>query len=180
MRKSTKYITSVFVIITFVFFAIASGEKDKKWEPNNKNLFCGVDFVGGRYLEQIAMSIKYKTVLNEDGTYTSESGWEIIGENNKQSARDAGVGSTSDEENNFQGNWEITDSWKSDGSFEVYNPTYIKFTSSNGKISYGVIYVLDNNLQLVVIDSNGSMIDGENTEIYGGSNYTHIEAPSPK
>lgn len=175
MKRMIKIMLTLVVVGIFVFMAYGSGN-DKKWESNNKELFCGVQFEDSEYLEPIDKEIKKVTIFNIDGTYISYKNWQAVDESSKQEYRDSGVNS-SGADNDFNGTWEIvqpTESMKGDYSTQVYSPTYIKFKCNNGTGGYAEIYCSKNNyLHLSIMDINmrrvdekrGSMDEGEDNII---------------
>ncbi|WP_406845389.1 hypothetical protein [Flavobacterium soyae] len=117
MKRMIKTILTLVVVGIFAFMAYGSGN-DKKWESNNKELFCGVQFENSEYLEPIDKEIKKVTIFNIDGTYVSYKNWQAVDESSKQQYRDSGVNS-SGADNDFSGTWEIvqpTESMKGDYS----------------------------------------------------------------
>ena len=177
-EKKIKITSSLLVAGFFLIIAYGSGDKDKKkWEPNNKELFCGIRFTNDDYREQIDMKITRETILNSDGTYISKSGWGAVGNDSKEEYNST-VGRSSEEDSNFSGTWEIvqpTESMKQDGSTQKYKPTYIKFKSSNGTGGYAVILCMKYNvyyyLHLNPMDANGNYLSVEDSfraGMYGG------------
>lgn len=174
MKNKFKYFTSSVVFGVFILFAIASGDEKIQWEPNNKSIFCGQDFYNSDYLEQISMDIKSKTILNCDGTFESSRRWEAVGGEKTIQGYRTTVGRSSDEEYNFTGTWEIiepTEELKGDNSFDREKPTYIKFNSSNGIVSYGMIYCWDYKgsyiLELNILEEFGNVVDDEDEYKFG-------------
>lgn len=164
MKRVIKTILTLVVIGIFAFMAYGSGN-DKKWESNNKELFCGVQFENSEYLEPIDKEIKKVTIFNIDGTYVSYKNWQAVDESSKQQYRDSGVNS-SGADNDFNGTWEIvqpTESMKGDYSTQAYSPTYIKFRCNNGTGGYAEIYCSEYNginyLHLSVMDANQRRVD---------------------
>ena len=168
MKKKIKITSSLLVAALFLFIAYGSGDKDiKKWEPNNKELFCGVRFTEDDYREQIDMKITRETILNSDGTYISKSGWGAVGNDSKEEYNIT-VGRNSDEDYNFSGTWEIvqpTQAMKQDGSTQKYQPTYIKFKCNDGTGGYAEILCMKYNvyyyLYLTPMDVNGKNLFAE-------------------
>lgn len=178
MKKILKITSSLLVAGLFLFVAYGSGGQDiKKWEPNNKELFCGVRFTEDDYMEQIDMKITRETILNSDGTYVSKSGWGVVGNDSKEEYNST-VGRNSEEDSNFSGTWEIvkpTEAMKQDGSTQKYKPTYIKFKCNNGTGGYAEILCMKYNvyyyLHLNPMDSNGKNLfaeDAVRAGMFGG------------
>lgn len=164
MKKTIRIILTLVVVGVFVFMAYGSGT-DKKWESNNKELFCGVQFEHSEYLEPIDKEIKRVTIFNIDGTYVSYKNWQAVDDSSKQQYRDSGVNSNG-ADNNFNGTWEIvqpTEVMKGDKSTQVYSPTYIKFKCNNGTGGYAEIYCSEYNgtnyLHLSIMDVNQRSVD---------------------
>ena len=179
MKKAIKIMSLLMACGVFMFMAYGSGGEDnKKWEPNNKEMFCGNDFTKDDYLANIDMKITAETIFNSDGTYISKKGWGVVGEDSKEEYNNT-VGRSGEENYKFEGTWEMiqpTEALKGDGSTQKYKPTYIKFKSNNGTVGYAEIlcqkYEVYYYLYLTVMDASGNELydEGEiKAGMFGGS-----------
>ncbi len=178
MKESFKNQLLIITQSLCILLLIGCGQP-KRWQADNKELFCDKEFKNTTYLDNIAMEVKRTTLLNSNGTYESRQGWSAD-KSHEQDYRNT-VGKSGDEDYSFTGTWEIikpTTSLTGDGSLEKFKPTYIKFKSSTGQSGYACITCNDNFMALQPIDASGTWIvdEGEiNVGMFAGSMPTSIE-----
>lgn len=178
MRNTIKN-QPLMILQTLCLLLVLGCGQTRRWQPDDKALFCDKEFKNTAYLDNIAMEVKRTTILNSNGTYDSKQGWSSD-KSHEQEYRNT-VGKSSDEDYSFTGTWEIiksTTGLGGDGSLEKFKPTYIKFKSSTGQIGYARITCHDNFMDLQPIDASGTWIvdEGEiNVGMFAGSMPTSIE-----
>lgn len=137
-----KLISSTLIVGAFILIAFGSGDDEKKveWKKNSKESFCGKEFRSSHTIDAIDMTTKVVTILNCDGTYTSNEDWGTSNQN-EETYRNT-VGRSSGNNGNFSGTWEIIETKPTEIDLSGYKEseyTIIKYRSNKGKERYASI-----------------------------------------
>ncbi|MGQ2985372.1 MAG: hypothetical protein ACT6R6_11810 [Flavobacterium sp.] len=157
--------------------AVTGGdETDSSQRKNSPQLFCGKEFTSADYKKEMDMRKEYLTILNCNGTYTSELNWKASSSEGEEIYNNT-VGFSKGNFKSFAGSWEIvTDSIPSYlarqiAEYEDFEPnhmpkgqtTVIRFHSKGGRSGYAYIYVSN--------DKNETILTPVPSALQATSNY---------
>lgn len=196
MATKTKISFGMKLLLAFCVFFVgfglyhsikgSGGKNNATGGKNNSSQFCGKTFNSEDYQREMDMQKKYVTILNCDGSYTSELNWNAYSPSGEEVYNNT-VGTSRGQFKNFSGSWEIATAnipehiARQIAEYEDFEPnhmpkgqtTIIKYRSNEGRSGYAYIYTSNDKDETILTPVPSAMevstsYDDDDLDMYFG------------